>query len=219
MDADLQDDPAEIPSLMNEIKKGLDLVSGWKKKRKDPITKTIPSKFFNFVTRVLTGIKIHDFNCGLKAYRKDVVKEVRVYGELHRYIPVLAHSMGYRIGEMPVRHRARRFGKTKFGVGRFWKGFLDLVTVMFTTRYLQRPLHLFGFWGMVSFLIGFAIDGYLAYLKIYEGAPLGNRPLFFAGILFMIVGVQFISIGLLGEMISKTRQANEDQYSIRETYK
>jgi hypothetical protein len=118
-----------------------------------------------------------------------------------------------------VRHRARRFGKTKFGVGRFWKGFLDLVTVMFTTRYLGRPLHLFGFWGMVSFLIGFAIDGYLAYLKIYEGAPLGNRPLFFAGILFMIVGVQFISIGLLGEMISKTRQANEDQYSIRETYK
>ena len=219
MDADLQDDPAEIPTLMNEIKRGFDLVSGWKKKRKDPITKTIPSRFFNFITRLLTGIKIHDFNCGLKAYRKEVVKEVRVYGELHRYIPVLAHGLGFKIGEVPVRHRPRRFGKTKFGIGRFWKGFLDLVTVMFTTRYLQRPLHLFGFWGIVFFLLGFSIDGYLTYLKLYDGASLGNRPLFFGGILFIIVGIQFISVGLLGEMISKTRQSGEEQYSIRETWK
>ncbi len=219
MDADLQDDPAEIPSLMNEIKRGSDLVSGWKKKRKDPITKTIPSRFFNFVTGLLTGIKIHDFNCGLKAYRKEVVKEVRIYGELHRYIPVLAHWLGYKISEVPVRHRPRRFGKTKFGIGRFWKGFLDLLTVLFTTRYLQRPLHLFGFWGAVFFLWGLAIDGYLVYLKLYEGASLSNRPLFTGGILFIIVGIQFISVGLLGEMISKTRQSGEEQYSIRETWK
>ena len=219
MDADLQDDPAEIPNLISEIKKGFDLVSGWKKKRRDPITKTIPSKFFNFVTSLLTGIKIHDFNCGLKAYRKEVVKEVKIYGELHRYIPVLAHWLGYKIGEMPVLHRARKYGKTKFGIGRFWKGFLDLLTALFTTRYLQRPLHLFGFWGLVFFAAGFLIDLYLAILKIVDGFPLGNRPLFFGGILLIIVGVQFISVGLLGEMISKTRPSADREYSIREIWK
>ncbi len=219
MDADLQDDPDEIPGLISEIKKGYDLVSGWKKKRHDPLSKTVPSRFFNFVTRIMTGVRIHDFNCGLKAYRKEVAKEVRVYGELHRYIPVLAHWKGYRIGEMPVRHHPRKFGKTKFGMGRFWKGFLDLLTVLFTTRYMQRPLHLFGFWGIVFFLAGFAIDLYLVILKFLEGLSLGNRPLFLGGILLIIVGVQFISIGLLGEMISKSQQAAEREYSIREILK
>ncbi|MBI4547461.1 MAG: glycosyltransferase family 2 protein [Ignavibacteriae bacterium] len=219
MDADLQDDPNEIPSLINEVKKGFDLISGWKRKRRDPITKTIPSRFFNFVTSVMTGIHLHDFNCGLKAYRKDVAKEVKIYGELHRYIPVLAHWLGYKVGELPVQHHPRRYGKTKYGVGRFWKGFLDLLTVLFTTRYLQRPLHLFGFWGMVFIVAGFVIDLYLVILKFTQGIALGNRPLFLAGVLLIIVGVQFVSIGLLGEIISKTRQTAEKEYSIREILK
>ncbi len=219
MDADLQDDPDEIPGLVNEIKKGFDLVSGWKKKRRDPISKTIPSRFFNFVTSLITGIRIHDFNCGLKAYRKEVAKEVRIYGELHRYIPVLAHGLGYKIGEVPVRHHPRKYGRTKFGAGRFWKGFLDLVTVLFTTRYMQRPLHLFGFWGLVFFLAGLGIDLYLAYLKYFHGMSLTNRPLFAGGILLIIVGIQFVSIGLMGELITKTRSQPEREYSIREIWK
>lgn len=219
MDADLQDDPAEIPNLVNEIKKGYDLVSGWKKKRFDPITKTIPSRFFNFVTSLITGIRIHDFNCGLKAYRKEVVKEVKLYGELHRYIPVLAVWHGFKIGETIVQHHPRKYGKTKFGVGRFWKGFLDLLTVLFTTRYFRRPLHLFGFWGLIFFTLGFVIDLYLVILKFAEGMSLSNRPLFVGGILLIIVGIQFISIGLLGEMISKTRRTSEEEYSIREVWK
>jgi len=219
MDADLQDDPNEIPNLINELKKGYDLVSGWKRKRYDPITKTVPSRLFNLVTSLLTGLRLHDFNCGLKAYRREVTRDVKVYGELHRFIPALAHWQGYKIGEVPVQHHARKYGKTKFGVGRFWKGFLDLVTVLFTTRYLRRPLHLFGFWGLVFFFIGLLIDLYLTILKFTEGMALGNRPLFFAGVLLIIVGVQFISIGLLGEMISKTSQASEEEYSIREIWK
>jgi glycosyltransferase involved in cell wall biosynthesis len=219
MDADLQDDPNEIPNLVNELRKGYDLVSGWKKKRFDPITKTLPSRFFNFVTSVMTGIPIHDFNCGLKVYRKEVVKELKVYGELHRYIPVLAHWKGYRVGEVVVRHHPRKYGKTKFGVGRFWKGFLDLLTVLFTTRYFRRPLHLFGFWGLFFFVFGFAIDLYLTILKLFYNEALGNRPLFFLGILLIIVGVQFISLGLLGEMISKVEPTTEEDYSIKELWK
>lgn len=218
MDADLQDDPAEIPSLIRKLEEGYDLVSGWKKKRRDPITKTIPSKFFNFVTRMMSGIRIHDFNCGLKAYRSDVVKTIQVYGELHRYVPVLAHHAGFRVGEMVVQHRPRKFGKTKFGVGRFWKGFLDLVTVLFTTRYFRRPLHLFGFWGMVAALAGLIIDGWLAVLWLQEKTALSNRPLFLGGILLIIVGIQFVSIGLLGEMISKSKRTT-DEYAIREFIK
>ncbi len=219
MDADLQDDPNEIPALLNELKKGLDLVSGWKKKRRDPITKTIPSRFFNFVTAAMTGIRLHDFNCGLKGYRREVVKEVKIYGELHRYIPVLAHWLGFKIGEIPVQHHPRKYGRTKFGMGRFWKGFLDLLTVLFTTRYLQRPLHLFGFWGLAFFLAGVIIDGYLVFLKFFEGMALSNHPLLIGGILLIIVGVQFISIGLIGEIISKTRSTVDKEYSIREVWK
>jgi glycosyltransferase involved in cell wall biosynthesis len=216
MDADLQDDPEEIPRLVNEIRKGHDLVSGWKKKRHDPITKTIPSRFFNFVTSVLTGIPIHDFNCGLKAYRREVTKEVKVYGELHRYIPVLAHWQGFSVGEIVVQHHARKYGKTKFGVGRFWKGFLDLLTVLFTTRYFRRPLHLFGMWGLAFFAAGVLIDAWLVVEWFMGLTSLSNRPLFIVGVLFIIVGIQFVSIGLLGEMISKTGQTSEQGYSIRE---
>lgn len=219
MDADLQDDPGEIPNLVNEIKKGFDLVSGWKKRRHDPISKTIPSKFFNFVTSVLTGVRLHDMNCGLKAYRKEVVKDLKIYGELHRYIPALAKWQGFKIGEAVVQHRPRKYGKTKFGVGRFWKGFLDLLTVLFTTRYLQRPLHLFGFWGVLFFAAGFSIDSYLAYLKLFEGLSLSNRPLFLGGILLIIVGIQFISVGLIGELITKTRQSGQEEYSVKEVWK
>ena len=218
MDADLQDDPAEIPNLIRQIRLGFDVVSGWKKKRRDPITKTIPSKFFNFVTSFMTGIKIHDFNCGLKAYRKDVVRSVNVYGELHRYIPVLAHWQGYRIGEIVVQHRARKYGKTKFGMGRFFKGFLDLVTVLFTTRYISRPLHLFGVWGMVSTFAGMCIDGYLIAEWIAGTTSLGNRPLFLVGLILIIVGIQFVSIGLLGEMITRGQHV-EKEYSIRDFIK
>ncbi len=218
MDADLQDDPAEIPNLIRQIKAGYNVVSGWKKKRHDPITKTIPSKFFNFVTSIVTGVKIHDSNCGLKAYRRDVVKSVNVYGELHRYIPALAHWQGFRIGEVVVQHRARKYGKTKFGTGRFLKGFLDLLTVLFTTRYIARPLHLFGVWGIISALAGVCIDGYLVSEWIAGKTSLSNRPLFLVGLILVIVGIQFVSIGLLGEMITKGQHV-EKEYSIREIIK
>ena len=218
MDADLQDDPAEIPNLIKQMKTGYDVVSGWKKKRHDPISKTIPSRFFNFVTALVTGIKIHDFNCGLKAYRRDVVKSVNVYGELHRYIPVLAHFQGFRIGEIVVQHHARKYGKTKFGISRFFKGFLDLLTVIFTTRYITRPLHLFGLWGMAAILTGTIIDAYLIYEKIFKGEPLSNRPLFLLGLILIIVGVQVVSTGLLGEMITRGQHV-EREYSVKEILK
>jgi len=218
MDADLQDDPAEIPALRRKMEEGYDLVSGWKRVRRDPLSKTIPSRLFNVVVRRMTGIKIHDFNCGLKAYRREVVKHIRVYGELHRFLPVLAHWEGYKVGELAVQHRPRKYGKTKFGAGRFWKGFLDLLTVLFTTRYLRRPLHLFGFWGILTALVGSAIVVWLAIEKIFLGASLSNRPLFLGGILLLIVGIQFVSIGLIGEMISRSQAASEE-YQIRDFLK
>jgi len=191
------------------------MISGWKRKRFDPISKTIPSRFFNFVTAKLTGIPIHDFNCGLKAYRKEVVKELNVYGELHRYIPVLAHWAGYRVGEKVVQHHPRKYGKTKFGISRFVRGFLDLLTILFTTRYIRRPLHLFGVWGIISFMIGAAIDVTLSIEWLLGRTSLSNRPLFLVGFLFIIIGVQFVSIGLLGEMITR-QERDTQQYSVRE---
>jgi glycosyltransferase involved in cell wall biosynthesis len=216
MDADLQDDPAEIPALIEMLEEGYDLVSGWKRKRHDPLTKTIPSRLANSVTAMMTGIPIHDMNCGLKAYRKEVVKGISVYGELHRYIPALAHWAGFKVGEKVVNHHPRKYGRTKFGIGRFSRGFLDLLTVLFTTRYIRRPLHLFGVWGLISFVIGVAIDGVLSIEWLLGTTSLSNRPLFLLGILFIIIGVQFISFGLLGEMINR-QQRDETTYSIRET--
>lgn len=218
MDADLQDDPAEIPGLIEEMGDSYDLISGWKKKRHDPISKTVPSRLANFVTATMTGISLHDMNCGLKAYRKEVVKEISVYGELHRYIPVLAHWAGYRVGEKVVHHRPRKYGRTKFGISRFFRGFLDLLTVLFTTRYIRRPLHLFGVWGMISFVIGVFIDGYLSVEWFLGRTSLSNRPLFLLGFLFIIIGIQFVSLGLLGEMINRQQQ-DETSYSIREILK
>ena len=214
IDADLQDDPAEIPNLIAKINEGYDLVSGWKKKRHDPITKTLPSKLFNFITARFTGIKIHDFNCGLKAYRKEVIKEIPVYGSLHRYLPVLAHWKGFAIGEIIVQHHARKYGVTKYGWRRFFDGFFDLFTVLFLTRYRQKPLHLFGFFGMTSLMAGFVISLYLTILW-FQGYGIGNRPLLFLGILLIIVGMQSFSIGLIGEMITNLKD-EEGSYSIRE---
>ncbi|MAL18852.1 MAG: glycosyltransferase [Balneola sp.] len=204
MDADLQDDPNEVPEMVQMLKDGYDLVSGWKKERHDPLSKTIPSKFFNYVTRKAAGIELHDFNCGLKAYRADVVEDIYLYGELHRYIPMLAKREGYtRITEKVVKHHPRKYGKTKFGLSRFMNGFLDLITITFVQRYLQKPMHFFGTIGVLLLLAGGVINLYMAFLKFVYSQGIGDRPLLFLGILLMVVGVQFFSTGLLGEMINK----------------
>jgi len=218
MDADLQDDPNEIPSLLGELQKGFDLVSGWKKKRHDPFIKKYSSRFFNYVTKVMSGIKIHDFNCGLKAYKRAVVKSISVQGELHRYIPVLADWKGFKISEIVVKHHPRRYGKTKFGISRFFKGFIDLITVIFTTRYIKRPLHFFGTLGVVTFLVGFSIDLYLTIFWFLGELHLSNRPILYLGTLLIIVGVQFFSLGLIGEMLVHNTK-KEDDYGIKEKSK
>lgn len=215
MDADLQDDPAEIGNLLEKLEEGYDLVSGWKKKRFDPFIKKYSSRFFNFVTRLFTKVKIHDFNCGLKAYRKAVVQNINVYGELHRYIPVLAGWKGFSVSEIVVQHHPRRYGKTKFGISRFFKGFIDLITVLFTVRYIKRPMHLFGFVGMIAALVGVFISLWLTFEKIVWGIGINNRPIFFLGILLIIVGVQFFAIGLLGELMVHNLHSDEE-YIIKE---
>ena len=210
MDADLQDDPEEILNLIQKLDEGFDLVSGWKKKRHDPFIKRNTSKIFNKVTGWISGLKIHDFNCGLKAYRNEVVKEMQVYGQLHRFIPVLAHWQGFRVGEMVVKHHPRKYGKTKFGLFRFAAGLLDLFTVIFLNKFKKRPLHLFGSIGLITFIAGMIINVYLAIEKIFAKGILSNRPLLFLGILLVIVGIQFVSMGLLGEMITETQKKRTD---------
>ncbi|HOQ48641.1 MAG TPA: glycosyltransferase family 2 protein [Candidatus Kapabacteria bacterium] len=216
MDADLQDDPAEIKNLAKKMKEGFDLVTGWKQQRKDPISKTIPSKLFNFVTSLVSGIKLHDFNCGLKLYRKSVTDTLQVYGEMHRYLPALAHWEGFRVAEIPVVHHARRYGKSKFGLSRFINGFLDLLTFVFITRFMKRPMHFFGLFGTIFTLIGFAINAYLTVEWFLGNTYLSNRPLANFGIALIIVGVQFFSIGLVGEMIVKQNFEKTKNYSIKE---
>jgi len=214
MDADLQDDPAEIPNLIGKLEEGYDLVSGWKKKRFDPMGKTLPSKFFNWVTGRVSGIKIHDFNCGLKAYRNEVTKDVRVLGELHRYIPVLAHMDGYRIGEIPVQHHPRQFGVTKYGWGRLLKGFLDLLTVMYIGKYMGRPLHLFGTMGLIFGTLGMAINIFITSLWLQTGTIQNRHPLLTLGVLLTVLGVQFVCTGLLADMLTRGPQPNE-KFNIR----
>jgi glycosyltransferase involved in cell wall biosynthesis len=214
MDADLQDDPHEIPNLLKKLDEGFDLCSGWKKERFDPFVKKFSSRFFNFVTRIISGIKIHDFNCGLKAYRREVVQNLNVYGELHRYVPVLAKWQGFTITEIPVKHHKRRYGKTKFGISRFFKGFIDLITVTFVGRYVKRPMHFFGFLGALSFFVGLIVNGYLT-IEWISGKPLSNRPMLFLGMLLIIVGVQFFSVGLLGEMLVHQNQS-EREYVVKD---
>ena len=210
MDADLQDDPEEIPELISVLNTGFDLVSGWKKIRYDPFIKKHTSKLFNYFTSKLSGIKLHDFNCGLKAYKKDVVKSLKIYGEMHRYIPALAHLSGFKVTEKPVKHHARKYGVTKFGASRFVNGFLDLMTVVFTNKYTKRPLHFFGSLGIISFIMGFGISAYLVFLKIFQDLALSDRPLFLIGIFLIIVGVQFLSLGLIAEMITKSSYKDDD---------
>ncbi|MEO1023294.1 MAG: glycosyltransferase family 2 protein [Bacteroidota bacterium] len=203
MDADLQDDPGEVPAMLKMLDDGMDLVSGWKKVRHDPITKTIPSRFFNFVTRKAAGIHLHDFNCGLKAYKKEVVKSIFLYGELHRYIPLLAKWEGFeKIGEKAVHHQARKYGVTKFGLNRFMNGFLDLITILFVHRYKHKPMHFFGTIGVFLLAVGGGINAYLAFIKLVYQVGIGGRPLLFLGILLMVLGVQFFTVGFLGELIN-----------------
>jgi glycosyltransferase involved in cell wall biosynthesis len=214
LDADLQDDPSEIPAMMEMMEEeGLDLVSGWKRKRRDPVTKTLPSKLFNLTVRLTTGVRLHDFNCGLKVYRRAAAKSLRLYGEMHRYTPVIASQLGFRVGEKPVHHRPRRYGSTKYGMARFFRGYADLITVLFLHRYSLRPLHFFGGIGTVLFLAGFVISLYLTVVW-FGGEPIGNRPLLLLGILLLIVGFQFISLGLLGEMLLKL--SSRKTFHIRE---
>ena len=215
MDADLQDDPAEIPALVEMVVGGLDLVSGWKRTRNDPISKTIPSRFFNFVTRAMTRIPLHDFNCGLKAYRLEVVKNVHLYGELHRYIPVLAKWEGYtRIGEKEVLHHARKYGRTKFGLERFLRGFLDLLSVFFLTRFAARPMHFFGSLGTMAFAGGFGVSLWITIDKVFFGQPVGDRPLLLFGVLLILVGVQMFTVGLIGEMIVVDRMKRPEAFDV-----
>ncbi len=218
MDADLQDDPRELPNMIAKLEEGYDLVSGWKKKRHDPVSKTAPSKFFNSVTSFFSGIKLHDFNCGFKAYRKEVTDALDVYGEMHRYLPALAHWKGFRVTEVPVVHHPRKFGKSKFGGSRFFKGFLDLMTIVFTNRYGRRPLHLFGTVGTILALVGFFIDAWVS-VEWIMGTPLSNRPILQLGILLILVGVQLISLGLLGEMIVKNTTKTTDVSVVKERSK
>ncbi len=217
IDSDFQDDPNEIPSLLDKLAEGFDLVSGWKKHRKDPVSKRLPSKIFNLVTSIATGIRLHDHNCGLKVYRRNVVKKISIYGELHRYIPAMAHALGFRVTEMIVQHHQRKHGKSKYGIWRYFAGFFDLLTVMFLTRFITRPLHLFGSMGLMLFIVGIIINLYLTTLKYFYGEGIGDRPLLFLGILLILVGFQVFSLGLLAEMITKLR-SKDDSTVIKENY-
>src|SRR6266550_3076737 len=201
IDGDLQDDPAEIPRLLAKLDEGFDLVSGWKTHRRDRLSRRVLSRIFNRVTSAFSGVHLHDMNCGLKAYRADVVHGLRLYGELHRFIPVLAHYRGFRIAELPVNHRPREHGRSRYGVERYLRGFLDLLTVSFIGRYRHRPLHLFGGFGLLLGLIGFAILVYLTVIKAL-GHAIGQRPLLMLGVLLVVIGMQFFSLGLISEMIT-----------------
>jgi len=201
LDADLQDNPKEIPRFIEKIEAGYDLVTGWKKKRQDPIGKTFPSRIFNAVTSLTFGLKLHDYNCGFKAYRKELVKELDIYGEMHRYIPALAHAKGFRVTEIPVEHRPREFGKSKYGKERYIRGFLDLLTVKLVTGFTSSPLYLFGRLGIFFTFLGIITGVYLTVMKYAFMQSLRDRPLLFLAILLIMVGLQFISVGLLGELI------------------
>ena len=213
MDADLQDEPEEIPALLADLDGGLDLVSGWKRKRRDPITKTWPSRFFNWVTSRVTGIRLHDFNCGFKAYRREVCEALELYGEMHRYIPVLAYREGFRVGEREVRHHPRRYGHSKFGASRFLNGFLDLLEVMFLTGGRRTPLHVFGRWGTLLLVAGIGLNLYFAAVWAVEG-HLRVRPLLLFAVILVILGIQFISIGLLAALIHAP-QSRRRSYPVR----
>jgi glycosyltransferase involved in cell wall biosynthesis len=212
MDADLQDVPAEIPRLLAKLDEGFDLVSGWKAKRRDPRLRRALSRVFNFATSRVSGLRLHDLNCGLKAYRAEVLAGLRIYGELHRFLPVLAHYRGYRVAELPVEHRPRSHGRSRYGRERYLRGFLDLLTVTFIGRYRHRPLHLFGGLGLLLGALGFVVLAYLTVLKA-TGEAIGHRPLLLLGVLLVVVGLQLFSLGLLSEMVTSQ---HEERTSVRE---
>lgn len=212
MDADLQDDPKEISNLINKLEEGFDLVSGWKKDRKDPLSKRLPSKLFNFVTRLFTGVHIHDFNCGLKIYRKAVVKTLELYGGRHRYIPAMAGQKKFKVTEIIVNHRPRIYGETKYGGSRLFHGLFDLISILFLSKYTQSPMYFFGKIGLITFLSGITIEIYVLYLKYSLGDPFAKHmALLMLGILIIVVGIQFFSIGLVGEMIANSNQDKESR--------
>ena len=212
MDADLQDDPKEISNLINKLEEGFDLVSGWKKDRKDPLSKRLPSKLFNFVTRLFTGVHIHDFNCGLKIYRKAVVKTLELYGGRHRYIPAMVGQKKFKVSEIIVNHRPRIYGETKYGGSRLFHGLFDLISILFLSKYTQSPMYFFGKIGLITFLSGIIIEIYVLYLKYSLGDPFAKHmALLMLGILIIVVGIQFFSIGLVGEMIANSNQDKESR--------
>jgi len=215
LDADLQDDPAELPKLVQALEQGFDLVSGWKQKRQDPITKTVPSRLFNVVTSWVAGVRLHDFNCGYKLYRREVTESLEIYGELHRFLPALAHWRGFRVGEVPVRHRARRFGKSKFGASRFVNGFLDLLSAAFISTSALKPLHVFGRIGLAFLAIGLGLGVWFV-AQWVGGEPMRVRPLMLVGAGLALVGIQFILMGLLGDLIAHLGAGVE--YPIRQRY-
>jgi glycosyltransferase involved in cell wall biosynthesis len=212
IDADLQDDPAEIPRLLAKLEEGFDLVSGWKSRRQDPWRRRLLSRLFNRLASLVSGLSLHDVNCGLKAYRAEVVHDLRIYGELHRFLPVLAHERGYRVAELPVNHRPRSHGRSRYGLERYLRGFLDLLTVSLVGRYRHRPLHLFGGLGLLLGAAGTVVLAYLTVLKA-TGEAIGHRPLLILGVLLVVVGLQLFSVGLLGEMI---RSLHEERAGQRE---
>ena len=215
MDADLQDDPAEIPHFLDKLAEGYDLVSGWKQKRHDPISKTLPSKIFNSVVSSATGVKLHDIDCGFKAYRREVTEELKLYADLHRFIPVMAHWRGFSVAEIPVQHHPRKYGKSKYGLRRYARGALDFFKVLFLTRYMQKPLHLFGSIGAGITMVGVILSLYLTEQHFSNG-NIGGRPLLDFAVLFIITGVQLFSLGLLGEMLRHVSYRRAEEYSIRQ---
>jgi len=214
MDGDLQDEPEEIPRFISKIDEGYDLVCGWKYPRRDPITKTLPSRIFNGIICFITGLDLHDFNCGFKAFRKRALEDLHLYGEMHRYIPALINWNGYKITEIKIMHHARSSGKSKYGVSRLVKGLLDLITVKFLIDYSSRPLHAFGLPGIVSLSVGLIIGIYLLLLKYVDNVLIGDRPLLLLSVLLILIGIQFISLGLIGEMLTfrEMREQNPDRY-------
>jgi glycosyltransferase involved in cell wall biosynthesis len=212
MDADLQDDPKEIPRFLEKLDEGFDLVSGWKRTRHDPLSKTLPSKLFNGVTSLLSSVKLHDFNCGFKCYRREVIENIRLYGEMHRFVPVIADDLGYRVGEIPVEHHPRKYGQSNYGWERYVRGCIDLLTVLATTRWMGKPGHLFGGIGILLGLIGVSCLAYLAMIWFFTDTPIGNRPLLDFGVLSMVASLQMLSLGVIAEFFVKNSSIDIDRY-------
>jgi glycosyltransferase involved in cell wall biosynthesis len=221
MDGDLQNDPEDIPRLVAKVQQGYDLVSGWREKRKDPFwSRRLPSFLANKMISWVTGVKLHDYGCTLKAFTNEVAKNIRLYGEMHRFIPAIASWMGITMAEVPVNHRARKFGRSKYGISRTIRVLLDLITVKFLAAYSTRPIHVFGYWGILSGLAGFALAAYLSFQRLFMGLPLANRPILFLAVLLIFIGVQFISIGLLGELQVRTYHESQGKpiYYVKEFF-